>query len=266
MATLGYERDGQLIDQFSYKADLAKSAAATLYDSSTKDMYRKLAPGQPIYMKLTMTGGGNKLGATEASFPIMLKLTENSPISSGTAMSRFWPMPGTTGVAYTTAYIPIAAPVGQGATYSTFSLTANGASTGADAYSSANGNQGQVYGEILTGLQVERELSTVHSARATITTLITERVAVFHFRRARHGSLMVNTTGDTLGYTVASCSHAVWGAHTEVNQLITNTTTTSSATVGVAASWGRNTSVDTFGSGAGLTGRSTLLLGSIVGE
>jgi hypothetical protein len=262
----GIVPDGQLIDTFSWKADLAKAASATVYDSSTSGKLLQLPPGTPFYLKVQMTGGGGKLDSTNTVYPLMLVVSETPPISGTNGFKRFYPFPGTPAVSYTIAYIPLSAVSMSAGLAPKFTVSVVASSGGSDAHSSANGNQGELYGEIVTGATMEREMTTIHHGQVSATYDAANKICFnAAWRRASTGSFIVSTSGDTLGYRIKSFGHLAYGTASESVNNITSSTTASAATLGWAAAWGTSCVIEGFASGAAITSRNLLLVGTITG-
>ena len=266
---------GQVIDTFTWKADLAKAASATAYTSSGVKAYNDLPEGTPLYARLQMTGGGVKLNSTAnpalAFYPLMLVVTETSPISGGQSFSRYYPFPGVSGSAFAVCYIPLRGSskrTGMAAT--TFTFTVAASSTGEDAHSSANGNQGEVYAEICVGAPVERELYTIQHQLPLLQDYSEANRAIssFAFRRAHLGSIIMCNSANTASYRVRGLGHRAYNTTNivETNFTITSNNVTSQSQIAPPAAnvWLQPIHVDYYAAGI-ITDSTISMVGTIIG-
>lgn len=266
MAYRSQLQPGQQIATFSWKQDLAKAASSNAFVSTSTSNFARVPNGTPMYLRVQMTGGGGKLASTNTNYPLMMVVTETPPVSGTNAFKRFYPFPGTPGFGFTTAIIPLLNVTQITGLAPKFSVDVYASSGGTDAHSSANGNQGELWGEVITGPAIESEVTTICRSELSGTYTTNQICFTGAWRRASSGSFLVSTGGDTLGYRIKSFGHiGHHGVASEPVNNITSSTTTSAATLGWAAAWGTNCTIEGFASGADITTRALSLIGTVTG-
>jgi hypothetical protein len=263
----------QLLDAFTWSATVANNTSATLYTSSSVNVYNELPEATPMYAKLQMTGGGLKLGSTEnptlAFYPLMLVVTETSPYTGGASFKRYYPFPGPYSYAFTVAYIPLRSMIKRpGFTQSTFTFSVAAPSAGENDFSSANGNQGEVVCEIYTGTTVERELSTIQHNQASASYTANQAVSSFSWRRAHQGAVLMTTSSNGCSYRIRALNHRAFDTTNVLETIhqITSGSVTSTAQVAVPTSntWIQPAMLDYYSAGT-LNAAAFGMSGAIIG-